>query len=110
MTRSRRSARTAGTRFESSIAAALAQALDDDRIERRSRNGNRDRGDIGGVRCRGQRVVIEAKDCSASRATSLMGFGVFGDSDSSVTSSTLSRVLLLYPVPSAATSRVLRRG
>jgi hypothetical protein len=64
MTRSRRSARTAGTRFEGLIAAALRLALDDDRIERRARNGSKDRGDISGVRLHGQRVVIECKDCS----------------------------------------------
>ncbi len=62
MTRSRRSAKTAGSRFESLIAAALRLALDDDRIERRARNGARDRGDISGVRLHGQRVVIECKD------------------------------------------------
>ena len=67
MTRSRRSARTAGTRFEGIIAAALRYALDDDRIERRARNGAKDRGDIGGVRLHGQRVVIEVKDCTTLR-------------------------------------------
>ena len=63
MTRSRRSAKTAGTRFERQIADALADALDDDRIDRRVKNGAKDRGDIGGVRLHGRRVVIEAKDC-----------------------------------------------
>ena len=62
MTRSRRSAKAAGTRFETSIANALATALDDDRIERRARNGSKDRGDIAGVRLHSQRVVIECKD------------------------------------------------
>lgn len=62
--RTRRSARQAGTRFERQIADALAAALDDDRIERRSRNGAKDRGDVSGVRLHGQRVVIEAKDCA----------------------------------------------
>ncbi|BBY35886.1 hypothetical protein MMAN_58020 [Mycobacterium mantenii] len=64
MTRSRRSAKQAGTRFETAIAQALADALDDDRIERRSRNGSRDRGDISGVRLHGQRVVLECKDAA----------------------------------------------
>jgi hypothetical protein len=64
MTRSRRSAKQAGTRFESQIAAALALALGDDRIERRARNGSADRGDISGVRLHGQRVVLECKDCA----------------------------------------------
>lgn len=60
--RNRRSAKAAGARFEGLIAAALRHALDDDRIERRARNGAKDRGDIGGVRCHGQRLVIECKD------------------------------------------------
>jgi hypothetical protein len=64
MSRTRRSARTAGTRFETAVAAALAAALDDDRIERRSRNGSKDRGDVGGVRVRGQRLCIEVKNCT----------------------------------------------
>jgi hypothetical protein len=64
MTRSRRSAKTAGTRFESAITTALAAALDDDRIERRAKHGSKDRGDIAGVRVHGQRVVVEAKDCA----------------------------------------------
>lgn len=62
MTRTRKSARDAGSRFERQIADTLAQALDDDRIDRRSRNGARDRGDIGGIRLHGQRVVLECKD------------------------------------------------
>jgi hypothetical protein len=64
MPRSRRSAKTAGTRFETSIVSALAAALDDDRIERRTRNGAKDRGDISGVRLHSRRVVIECKDCA----------------------------------------------
>lgn len=66
-TRSRRSARQSGTKFETAIARALADALDDDRIERRTRNGAKDRGDIGGIRLHGQRVVIECKDTTAMR-------------------------------------------
>lgn len=63
-TRSRRSAKSAGTRFETAIATALSEALADDRIERRARNGSKDRGDVSGVRLHGQRVVIECKDCT----------------------------------------------
>lgn len=48
-TRSRRSAKSAGTRFETAIATALSEALADDRIERRARNGSKD---------------IECKDCT----------------------------------------------
>lgn len=61
MTRNRRSAKAAGTRFERSIADALAAHVDD-RIDRRVKNGNKDRGDIAGLRHMGGRVVIECKD------------------------------------------------
>ena len=61
MTRSRASAKAAGTRFESSIAAYLAEHVDD-RIERRTNTGAKDRGDIAGLRTMGNRVVVEAKD------------------------------------------------
>ena len=61
MTRSNRSARAAGTRFESLVAAYLARVWDD-RIERRAKSGAKDRGDLSGVRVMGQRVVVETKD------------------------------------------------
>lgn len=61
MTRSRASAKAAGTRFERLIADCLA-ALIDDRIDRRVKTGNKDRGDIGGWRYAGHRLVIECKD------------------------------------------------
>ena len=62
MTRNRRSAKTAGTRFETAIATYLAEQLDDDRIERRRLSGRFDRGDIAGLRHHGQRLVVEVKD------------------------------------------------
>lgn len=63
MTRSRKSAKSAGTVMETKTANYLAATLDDDRIERRARNGAKDRGDISGVRTpTGDRVVIEVKD------------------------------------------------
>jgi len=62
VTRSRASAKKAGTAFETAIARALSVALDDDRIERRARNGSKDRGDISGVRIHGQRLVLECKN------------------------------------------------
>ena len=62
MTRSRATARKAGTAFETLIASALAEHLEDDRIERRARSGAKDRGDIGGLRVHGQRLVVEAED------------------------------------------------
>lgn len=62
MTRNRASAKKAGTRFETSIVGYLADQVDD-RIERRARNGGKDRGDIGGVRAPGGgRIVLEAKN------------------------------------------------
>lgn len=61
MSRSRASARAAGARFERQIADWLAQNLDD-RIDRKARTGSKDRGDIGGIRHRGQRIVLELKD------------------------------------------------
>lgn len=61
MTRTRRSARDAGTRFETSIATCLATHIHPD-IERRRPNGALDRGDITGLRAMGGRVVVEVKD------------------------------------------------
>ena len=66
MSRTRASAKAAGTRFESQIAGYLAEHVDD-RIERRAKAGAKDRGDVSGVRHRGARVVIECKD--TTRAT-----------------------------------------
>lgn len=63
MSRTRASARAAGTRFESSIATYLADNIDD-RIERRRLGGAKDRGDLSGWRYAGQRVVAELKDCA----------------------------------------------
>ena len=64
MTRSRASAKQAGTRFETSIAGYLADVVDD-RIERRRLAGAKDRGDMAAVRhMAGGRVCIEVKDYS----------------------------------------------
>lgn len=62
MTRTRASAKAAGTRTETACATYLRTHLDDDRIERRARTGGKDRGDISGLRHMGQRVVVEVKD------------------------------------------------
>jgi hypothetical protein len=63
MTRSRATAKQAGTRFESDVVRYLRERLGDDRIERRAKSGAKDRGDIAGVRTAlGERVVIECKD------------------------------------------------
>lgn len=61
MTRTRASAKKAGTWLETAVATYLNRNVDD-RIERRARNGGKDRGDIGGVRIHGQRVVLECKN------------------------------------------------
>jgi len=63
MTRTRASAKKAGTEFETLVAGFLATWLHDDRIERRARNGRNDRGDISGVRTvQNARVVLELKN------------------------------------------------
>lgn len=64
MSRTRASAKAAGTRFERQVADYLAHGLDDDRIDRRVKAGAKDRGDIGGVRHLGARVVVECKNTS----------------------------------------------
>jgi hypothetical protein len=56
VTRSRASAKKAGSAFETLVANYLAATVDD-RIERRTRNGAQDRGDVAGV----AGVCIEAK-------------------------------------------------
>ena len=61
MTRNRASARSAGTRFETSVVGYLAEHVSD-LIERRRQSGSKDRGDVSGLRHMGQRVVVEAKD------------------------------------------------
>ena len=63
MARSRASAKAAGSKFERDIADHLAKLVDD-RIDRRVKTGAKDRGDIGGVRVHGQRLVLECKNTS----------------------------------------------
>lgn len=63
MTRSRASAKSAGTAMETLVTTYLATELNDDRIERRRQSGAKDRGDIASVRTvLGDRVVLEVKD------------------------------------------------
>lgn len=64
MSRNRASAKAAGTRFETQIATYLATTLSDPRIERRARNGLKDRGDITGLLWHGHRLVAELKNTS----------------------------------------------
>lgn len=67
VTRSRASAKAAGSRHERTVADYLAVNYDD-RVDRRVKTGAKDRGDIGGIRLspalRGGRVVAELKDCT----------------------------------------------
>lgn len=72
MTRNRRSAKAAGTRFESLIVAYLQHHVDD-RIERRAKSGAKDRGDISGLRHMGQRVVPELKDTARWTPSTWLG-------------------------------------
>lgn len=61
MVRNRSSAKRAGSSFEQQVADYLSCVLGDQRIERRVKRGNKDRGDIAGVMLHGERVVIECK-------------------------------------------------
>jgi hypothetical protein len=61
MTRTRASAKAAGSRFERSIADCLAVHVDD-RIDRRVKTGAKDKGDISGWRFSGRRITAELKD------------------------------------------------
>ena len=63
MSRNPMSARRAGQRFETTVADYLNEHFDD-RVERRRLSGSKDRGDIGGVRHLGARVVVECKNTS----------------------------------------------
>jgi hypothetical protein len=54
VSRSRKSAKNAGTWLETTVAGYLAEHVDD-RVERRARNGAKDRGDISGLRTVGGR-------------------------------------------------------
>lgn len=61
MARSRKSAKSAGGKFERLMADYLSKHVDD-RIDRRVKTGSKDRGDIAGLRHQGQKVVVECKD------------------------------------------------
>ena len=61
MTRTRASAKAAGTTFETSSPTNRPTPVDH-RIDRRRLSGANDRGDLTGFRYGGQRVVVECKD------------------------------------------------
>lgn len=60
-TRNRASAKKAGSNFERQIADYLATHVDE-RIDRRVKNGAKDKGDISGLRHMGGRIVVECKN------------------------------------------------
>ena len=63
MTRSRATAKQAGTAFEQLVADGLANALGNPDIDRAPRKGAKDIGDIANVRhANGERIAVEAKD------------------------------------------------
>lgn len=61
MTRTRASAKAAGSRFERQIADWLATTVSEF-IDRRAKTGAKDRGDLTGVRAHGKRVAVEIKN------------------------------------------------
>jgi len=61
MTRSRASAKKAGSDFERKQADCLALHVDD-RIDRKVKTGALDKGDIANLRAHGQKVTVECKD------------------------------------------------
>lgn len=61
MTRSRMSAKQAGTRHERAVADYLRTHVSEF-VDRRVKTGAKDRGDIANLRTMGERVVVECKD------------------------------------------------
>lgn len=61
MTRSRKSARPAGTRFERVVADYLKLHVSEF-VDRRVKTGNKDKGDIANLRAHLQPVIVECKD------------------------------------------------
>jgi hypothetical protein len=64
MARSRRTARAAGTSFETWLVEYWREAFGTRQIERRARKGIRDEGDIAGLNSHAGPVVVEAKNVS----------------------------------------------
>jgi hypothetical protein len=54
--------RQKGASFERTTADYLATHLSDDGIDRQIKTGNKDRGDIRGVKIHGQRIAVECKN------------------------------------------------
>lgn len=55
--------RRKGASFEAQAVEYASRRLGDDRIERRLMGGANDRGDIAGLYIRGDRLVVECKNC-----------------------------------------------
>ena len=73
MSRSRASAKKAGSSFERAVADFLKELLSE-HIDRRVKTGTKDRGDIGGVRTYlGARVVVEVKNVVKTALSSWLG-------------------------------------
>lgn len=72
MSRTRQSAKKAGSSFERLVADYLRDHVDD-RIDRRPKTGAKDRGDIGGVRTPYGRVVVECKNTSRACLSEWVG-------------------------------------
>lgn len=64
MSRTRKSAKQAGTRFERSMADYFARVLGDADIDRQIKTGSKDKGDIRGLYFRGQPLTLECKNCA----------------------------------------------
>lgn len=62
MTRSRRTARAAGTSFETWLVEYWRKAFGTRTIERRAKTGRNDEGDIAGLNCHAGPIVVEAKN------------------------------------------------
>ena len=61
MSRSRASAKAAGSRHERVVADYLAEHVSEF-VDRRVKTGSADKGDLAGLRVHGQRMVVECKD------------------------------------------------
>lgn len=61
-----------GSSFERLIADCLAEHVDD-RIDRRVKTGTKDRGDIGGLRHMGGKVVVECKNVAKMNLAGWIG-------------------------------------
>jgi hypothetical protein len=71
-TRTRASAKAAGSRFEREIADYLAEHVSEF-IDRRVKTGAKDRGDLAGIRTHGHRVVAELKNTARVSLGSWLG-------------------------------------